>query len=154
MRSPRGVHHVALRVDDLARVEPFYRDVLALPVLRRWPKEDGGGSGAAGAAGAAGAIDDRSVWLDAGGGAFVALETAPGQATPDVRAARAATEGPPVLALRIGADERAAWEARLQAAGVAIYHRTAFTLYVRDPEGNRIGLSHYPDPQAGAAAGG
>jgi len=23
-------------------------------------------------------------------------------------------------------------------------HRTRWTLYLRDPEGNRIGLSHYP----------
>jgi catechol 2,3-dioxygenase-like lactoylglutathione lyase family enzyme len=134
VRPPRGVHHVALRVADLAKVEPFYRDVLALPVIRRWPKaEDGGVRG------------DRSIWLDAGDGAFVALETTTetSVATADA-AAHADAVGPPVLALRIGADERAAWEARLQAAGVAIYHRTAFTLYVRDPEGNRIGLSHHP----------
>jgi glyoxylase I family protein len=139
VRPPRGVHHVALRVADLAKVEPFYRDVLALPVIRRWPKaEDGGAPG------------DRSIWLDAGDGAFVALETTGTAAEPGEAAARAGAVGPPVLALRIGADERAAWEARLQAAGVAIYHRTAFTLYVRDPEGNRIGLSHHPHAAGGA----
>ena len=135
MRPPRGVHHVALRVEDLRKVEPFYRDVLALPVIRRWPRE-----------GASGAAGDRSIWLDAGDGAFVALETAAAPAAP----APVEAVGPPVLALRIGADERAAWEARLAAAGVAIYHRTAFTLYVRDPEGNRIGLSHHPHPVGGA----
>ena len=29
--------------------------------------------------------------------------------------------------------------------GVGLVNRTRWTLYVRDPEGNRIGLSHYPD---------
>ena len=28
--------------------------------------------------------------------------------------------------------------------GVAVVHRTRFTLYVQDPEGNRVGLSHHP----------
>ena len=30
--------------------------------------------------------------------------------------------------------------------GWPIEARTAFTLYVRDPDGRRIGLSAYPDP--------
>jgi hypothetical protein len=25
-----------------------------------------------------------------------------------------------------------------------VAHRTRFTIYLRDPEGNRIGLSHWP----------
>ena len=35
--------------------------------------------------------------------------------------------------------------ARLAAAGVVVEARTAYTLYVRDPDGRRIGLSSYPD---------
>ena len=35
---------------------------------------------------------------------------------------------------------------RLREAGVAIEDRTAFTLYVRDPDGRRVGLSSYPTP--------
>src|SRR5688572_20727804 len=58
---PAAVHHLALLVDDLPAAERFYRDVLGLPVLRRWPDADGG---------------ERSVWLDLGGGAFLALERA------------------------------------------------------------------------------
>jgi catechol 2,3-dioxygenase-like lactoylglutathione lyase family enzyme len=42
--------------------------------------------------------------------------------------------------------ETAAWEARLGAAGVTIDDRTAATLYVRDPDGHRVGLSVYPLP--------
>jgi hypothetical protein len=38
------------------------------------------------------------------------------------------------------------WEERLHAGGVEVVHRTRWTLYVRDPEGNRVGLSHHPEP--------
>jgi hypothetical protein len=33
---------------------------------------------------------------------------------------------------------------RLEAAGVGIEGRTAYSLYFRDPDGRRIGLSSYP----------
>jgi glyoxylase I family protein len=115
-----GVHHLAILVRDLPRVETFYRDLLGLAVLRR--------------------DAERSVWLDLGGDSFLALEKT---------AAAAPTGGPEasgihLVALRIGRGERAAWERRLSDAGVAIYRRTAFTLYIQDPEGNRVGLSHWP----------
>jgi hypothetical protein len=35
--------------------------------------------------------------------------------------------------------------ARLVAAGVTISHESAYTVYVRDPFGARLGFSHYPD---------
>jgi glyoxylase I family protein len=126
---PSAVHHVALQVRDLAAMEAFYRDLIGLPVQRRWPAADGSG--------------DRSVWLDLGAGAFLALERADGPTVgsdwqrPDL--------GWHLVALRISRDARARWETRLTAAGVAIAHRTPYTLYVRDPEGNRVGLSHWPD---------
>jgi glyoxylase I family protein len=132
--SPRGVHHLAIQVQDLARVEPFYRDVLGLPVIKRWPAANGTG--------------ERSIWVDTGDGAFLALEVVAAGTTP-ADDARAAQPGLHLVALRIAASERAAWEQRLAAAGVAVYQRTAFTLYVQDPEGNRIGLSSYPDAGGG-----
>jgi hypothetical protein len=52
------------------------------------------------------------------------------------------------VALGIARGERAAWERRLSDAGVPVEYRTAFTLYVRDPEGNRVGLSHWPEEEA------
>lgn len=120
-------HHLAVQVADLAACERFYREVLGLPLLRRWPAQGGG---------------DRSVWLEMGDG-FLALE----------RAGAAAEELPwcdgrpglHLLALRISPGERAGWEERLRAAGVPVVHRSPHTLYVRDPEGNRIGLSHWPE---------
>ena len=126
--APGGVHHLAIAVRDLAAAAAFYEAVLGLPVLRRWPATDG-------------AATDRSVWLDLGGGTFLALERTAGAAA----AGDDQTPGFQVLALRISPGARADWEARFAAAGVPVVHRTAYTIYLRDPEGNRVGLSHWPE---------
>ena len=127
MESVTGLHHVALRCGDLAAQERFYREVLGLPVLRRWPAEGGG---------------DRSVWLSAGG-AFVALERA--TSVPDPGPFDDAPGGWQVVALGVARAEREAWERRLAAAGVAVARRTPFSLFLQDPEGNRVALSHWPE---------
>ncbi len=111
-----AIHHLALLVQDLARAERFYTQVLGLAVLRRW--------------------DERSVWLDLGQGAFLALERASGP--------RSDEGGWHMAALTIGPTERATWISRLAAAGHPIFDSTPYTIYVRDPEGNRVGLSHWP----------
>jgi glyoxylase I family protein len=142
--TPSGPHHFAIKVRDLPTVERFYRDVLGLSVLRRWPATIGEG--------------DRSVWLDTGDGAgtFLALETLAGEqptggASVEARsgdtAAPADEPGHHLLALRIARNQRGPWEARLAAAGVTISSRTEYTIYFTDPEGNRLGLSHHPDPR-------
>ncbi len=124
---PQGVHHIAIKVVDLARAEAFYVGVLGLPVLRRWPAADGAG--------------ERSLWLDLGGGGFLALERGVASA---VKADDAA--GIHLLALAIERSEREAWVQTLARAGYPVYARTGYTLYVQDPEGNRVGLSHWPQP--------
>jgi catechol 2,3-dioxygenase-like lactoylglutathione lyase family enzyme len=122
-----ALHHVAVNCRDLARCERFYREVLGLAELRRWPAEGGG---------------DRSVWLAAGDG-FLALERADRDPAPTPW--RDGQPGLHLVALRIGRQEREEWERRLASLGVPVAHRTRFTIYLRDPEGNRIGLTHYPD---------
>jgi glyoxylase I family protein len=127
---PLAFHHVAIQCADLARCERFYREVLGLEVLRRWPREGGG---------------DRSVWLSVGDGdegGFLALERA--EEAPASRPWRDGKPGLHLLALRIEPFERRAWEDRLEAAGVLVVHRTRWTIYFHDPEGNRIGLTHHP----------
>lgn len=125
-----GIHHVAIQVRDLAAAEKFYGGVLGLPVLRRWQGEDGDG--------------ERSIWFDLHDGGFLAVERVDGAPRPrdgfytdDL--------GIHLVALAIERGARDAWEAHLVAAGHEIVHRTDYTLYVRDPEGNRVGLSHWPD---------
>jgi glyoxylase I family protein len=139
-----GVHHFAIKVRDLGAAERFYVGVLGLRVSRRWPAAGGG---------------DRSLWVDldeangADGGPFLAIETLTDpSAVGDFPAPEAtATERPGhhLVAFRIRREQRAAWEARLTEAGVAISHRSDYTLYFSDPEGNRLGLSHHPEPAYG-----
>jgi catechol 2,3-dioxygenase-like lactoylglutathione lyase family enzyme len=129
------IHHVAIQCADLGRCERFYREVLGLPLLRRWPREEGG---------------DRSVWLSTGGEGFLALERADEQ--PVARPWRDGRAGFHLVALRIAPGERGAWEDRLAAAGVLVAHRTRWTIYFHDPEGNRIGLTHHPHDVPGVPA--
>lgn len=78
--------------------------------------------------------EERSLWLDAGG-AILMLEKR--------------DEGEPTVPA--GSKELVAFAVskavieRLEAERVPIEARTAYTLYVRDPDGRRIGLSSYPD---------
>ncbi|HEY0840902.1 MAG TPA: VOC family protein [Vulgatibacter sp.] len=125
-----GFHHLAIQVHDLERAEAFYAGLLGLPVIRRGADEAGA---------------PRSIWVGLAGGGFLALERCPEPA---------AAEGPfaapepchLLVALSIEPGTREGWEARLAAAGFPKEKETAFTFYVRDPDGNRIGLSHHPHP--------
>ncbi|MBX3223112.1 MAG: VOC family protein [Labilithrix sp.] len=115
------IHHLAFRTSDLAKLERFYTEAIGLAVLRR--------------------DDDRSVWLDAGG-SLVMLERRE-DAEPAI--APASKE---LVCFAIAPDAHAATLARLAAAGVAIEARTAYTLYFRDPDGRRVGVSSFPDAPA------
>ncbi|MCB9705282.1 MAG: VOC family protein [Myxococcales bacterium] len=113
---PPTIHHLALRVADLERAADFYGGLLGLAEVRR----QGGEGGRL-----------RAIWFELGA-AVLMLEL-------DLRGAGAAAGSAHVLAL--GVDALAPWERRLAAAGVAIDDRTEFTLFVRDPDGHRVGLS-------------
>jgi glyoxylase I family protein len=125
---PRAVHHLAVVVRDLGRAEAFYAGVLGLSVTRRWTDEAGA---------------PRSVWLGLDGGAFLAVERAAPGLLP-----RPAPDPPGwhCVALGIGREEREAVRAHLAEAGFPVERESRFTLYTRDPEGNLVGLSHYPEP--------
>ena len=119
-----AVHHLAVLVRDLEGAEAFYTGVLGLAVRQRWNDEAG---------------RPRSVWVELGGGAFLAIERA-GENAP----AGPGHAGWHCVALGITATERAAWRARLEAAGVAVVRESPYTMYVQDPEGNLVALSHHP----------
>jgi catechol 2,3-dioxygenase-like lactoylglutathione lyase family enzyme len=112
------LHHVALRVADCERAAAFYSGLLGLPERRRLRDGD----------------VLRAIWLDLGG-ALLMLEHA-------LRGSGAEEGSAHLLALAV--DDLAGWERRLGEAGVPIDDRTAHTLYVRDPDGHRVGLSVFP----------
>lgn len=115
------VHHLAFRTADVPRLEHFYANVLGLAVLRR--------------------DELRSVWLDAAG-TIVMLERWDGtEPAPD----RTSKE---LVCFAIAPEQHAAVHARLVSEGIAIEARTACTLYFRDPDGRRVGVSSYPDALA------
>lgn len=120
-----GIHHVAIQVHDVEKVARFYRDVLELPERARHHRDDG---------------SLRSIWIEASpDGSFLAIE--------ELRPGTRGTLGHSLVALRIARADRAGWLQHLAEHGVPIEKQTRWTLYVKDPEGNVIGLSHHPhDP--------
>lgn len=122
--KPLGVHHIALQVRGVERVTAFYRDVLGLTELKRWHRDDG---------------SLRSVWVSTGSDAFLAIEH-----LPEGHESAEPALGASMVALRIELAARAQWVAHLEHAGIPIEKQTGWTVYVRDPEGTLVGLSHHP----------
>lgn len=111
------LHHLALRTHDVSRLVAYYRDVFGLELVREQP--------------------GYSAWLSLDD-AVLMIE-------------RRADDEPAVpqgtmefVAFAVTSDAREALDARWRALGVAVEHRTAHTLYTRDPDGRRVGVSSYP----------
>ncbi len=127
---PAAVHHFAVVVRDLAHAESFYGGVLGLPVTHRWAGDDGA---------------PRSIWFGLAHGVFLAAERAGAAGPRRVEAA----PGWHCAALGIAPGDRDAWRERLASAGYPVERETPHTLYVHDPDGNLVALSHYPDAAGG-----
>ncbi len=114
------IHHVAFRTKDLPRLLAFYTELLDFSVAR---------------------YADSGVWLDAGS-AILMLE----------RASPEEPQVPPgsmeIVVFAMASAERASFVEKLGARGVAVEGETAFSIYFRDPDGRRLGLSHFPEPAA------
>ena len=120
-----GFHHLALQARDVETVAAFYRDVIGLAETRRFHRDDG---------------TLRSIWLATGGASgFLAVEHLP-EGAPTAKASL----GLSMVALRIDPAARGAVIAEFARRGVAIVKQTGWTIYVRDPEGTLVGLSHHP----------
>lgn len=124
-----SLHHVALGASDVERVAVFWRDVLGLTQLERHLDEQG---------------DVRSIWLELGHGAILMIERTALELSPLEGPVVGA--GPFLIALSVTPERRAALERELERAGHPIEARTTYTSYFRDPEGNRVAISHYPKP--------
>lgn len=118
-------HHLALGARDPAALASFYAETFALSEVARHLDDAG---------------EVRSIWLDLGGEILLMIERAEGHRAPHPAAP---TPGWFLLALRPlqpTLDDGLAW---LAAHDIPVESRTGFTLYVRDPEGNRVALSWY-----------
>lgn len=124
----QGFHHVAIQARDIEKVTAFYRDLLGFPELKRHHRPDG---------------SLRSIWVGVPGGAFLAIEAAGME--PEPTPFRHERPGLLMLAFRIARSEREKAVETFARAGVALEHETKWTIYVRDPEGNRVALSHHPE---------
>ncbi len=121
----RALHHVALGARDVERVARFYRELLGLGEVKRRLGDDG---------------QLFSIWLEADG-LLVMIE----RTSDPAREVTGVGAGPFLLAFRVTVAERSGIEHALEASGVAIESRTAHSSYFRDPEGNRVAISHHPD---------
>ena len=117
----RGLHHIAIRTGRVAALATFYARVFRLEELRRNVDAEG----------------LYSVWLRFGDAILMIERGAGGPPGDDA--------GLHLLAFAIDKTEREAWRRHLEREGVLVVGETPYTLYVRDPDGNRIGLSSWPD---------
>ncbi|MDF3819616.1 VOC family protein [Leptospira sp. 96542] len=74
--------------------------------------------------------DLRSVWFESGK-SILMLELGKSQ-------------GPKALIFDWNLNEKQEWAVFF--ANIPIFERTKFTIYFLDPEGNKLGVSHYPNP--------
>ena len=117
-----AIHHLALRTPDLERCARFYTAVLGMAERER--KYD-----------PAGAL--RAIWLRAGA-AVLMLERR------EVHEPAVPPGAMDFVAFSVTVAEREALRARLGDLGVGLEAETAHTLYLRDPDGRRVGVSSYP----------
>jgi len=121
-----ALHHIALGTRDVPQIAAFYRDVLELRELQRHEHADG---------------SLRSVWLDLGS-ALLMIE----HSEEPARHVVGIGAGPFLIALAASREEQSRLATKLVDAGCSLESRTEWTLYSRDPDGNRIALSAYQVP--------
>ena len=126
-RAIRGLGEIALRVADLDRMQAFYQDVISLELLRRFP---------------------RSTFFrvaDGVAGHTQILALFDRAAEPGYQGLSSAHTTVDHLAFAIALEDFASEKARLEAAGLRVEtaeHAWVHwrSLYVSDPEGNRVEL--------------
>lgn len=118
------LHHLALGARDVARVAKFYQRAFDLEFEREHHEPDG---------------TVRSIWLRAGSLLLMIERT-----TSSPFRVEGVGAGPFLLAFRVTKERRRELELLLEQLGSVIESRTEYTSYARDPEGNRVAISHFP----------
>ena len=120
-----SLHHVAVGSHDVEKLAAFYCRLLQLEERQRHWDESG-------------AL--RSVWLDLSGTLLMIERAAPQPERPRVEGVGL---GAFLLAFRSDAAGRSAFEQRAAQLGAVVESRSAYTSYLRDPDGNRFAVSEY-----------
>lgn len=122
-----SVHHLALRTADIAALAAFYREMLGLEVVRD--------------------ASPHSLWLGLAGNAVLMIE-ARGKGEPGIAAGSME-----LVAFRVSVEQKDAIARNARERG-CFDGETAFTVYFRDPDGRRVGVSTYDlgTATSGAAA--
>jgi len=124
--QPLTINHIAIKSKQLELMSEFYRTVLELPLLKTFTDEDG----------------LRSIWLSLGR-SILMLE----RSDYDQQSALKPTDfivdkpGYHLLAFSVSIEKQSAMRASLHDLKIVIEHESEYTIYFRDPDGNRIGLS-------------
>ena len=113
---PMPLHHLALRTTDVAALAAFYREVFGFALVRE--------------------VAPRSLWLGLGGGAVLMIEA---REAGETAAAPGSME---LIAFRVDRETRASIGRKAREFG-CYDGETAFTVYLRDPDGRRLGASTY-----------
>lgn len=111
------LHHLAFRSGDVPRLVAFYTGIFGFPTQKPF--------------------DGRSAWLAIGDGVLMleaALRGEPEIPRESLECAVFATD----------VAGRDAFRASCIKNAIPLDGETAFTTYIRDPDGRRVGVSHYP----------
>jgi len=111
------VHHVAFRTADVPALAAFYRELLGLPLVRD--------------------LSPRSLWLGLGGDAVLMIEGREAKEPP------VPTGTMDLVAFRVDPQRKAAIRTEAVARG-CFDGETDHTVYLRDPDNRRIGVSTFP----------
>jgi catechol 2,3-dioxygenase-like lactoylglutathione lyase family enzyme len=111
------LHHLALRTGDVERTLVFYREMFSLEIVRD--------------------ARPKSVWLGLGDGSVIMIE-ARGDAEPPVPAGSFE-----LAAFRVDPAEKSRIREASRARG-CFDGETEHTVYFRDPDGRRLGVSTHP----------
>jgi glyoxylase I family protein len=123
-----AIHHVALFANDVVRLAHFYVATFGLVETARHLKPD---------------QSVRSIWLSFAQNSkvpFIAIEH-------EAKSAQSNDTGWAVVMLTIEHTDRISFLNNLKKQNITVERETSFSIFFRDPENNRVGVSHYPVPQ-------
>ena len=110
------VHHIAFRTEDPEALSHFYENVLGLARIREQP--------------------GYSIWFDLGASVLMLEKRSEGE--PSIR-----PDSMDMIAFQVSEVQRQVLGEKLVQYGAEIEDAGQYTTYFRDPDGRRIGISHY-----------